>query len=172
MIDDWKRHIGIAYLVKQQFADLDTQNLWPFHLPEVAASKFQIKVTETALGEQLDAGLRGFLAHANGWRGFLHAIDLFGTEDLVHGLRNDTAHHLLDSLEPLEAVCGFSRAECLPIGVSQDGIDVFVISRTNALKPGVVCWLAGQLIDRFPSFDEFFLSMVDYNRAEAEALKQ
>jgi hypothetical protein len=112
------------------------------------------------------------LLHANGWRAFFQSIDLFGTEDLVGGPLHDKVEQLLDSLEPLKPLCGVERQHCLPIGVSRDGIDLFLISRRTSPNPGVVYWIAGQLIDQYPNFDEFYLAMVDYNRAEAESLQK
>jgi hypothetical protein len=38
--------------------------------------------------------------------------------------------------------------------------------------PGVVIWFAGEEIDRFFDFDEFFLAMVEYNRRELEDMKE
>jgi len=32
-------------------------------------------------------------------------------------------------------------------------------------------WLAGHEIDRFPSFDEYFWAMADYNRLEVQHLR-
>ena len=36
---DWKREIAIAYLVKQRVAEVDSNHLWEFHLPELAATE-------------------------------------------------------------------------------------------------------------------------------------
>jgi hypothetical protein len=47
---------------------------------------------------------------------------------------------------------------------------LFVISRPQSHNPGVVIWFAGDEIDRFPNFEEFFLAMAGFNRAELEDL--
>ncbi|MFL2443764.1 SMI1/KNR4 family protein, partial [Bacillus thuringiensis serovar israelensis] len=38
-------------------------------------------------------------------------------------------------------------------------------------RPGEIIWFAGEEIDRFENFDEYFLAMIDYNREEILALK-
>ncbi|PQO36130.1 SMI1/KNR4 family protein [Bremerella cremea] len=172
MIVDWRKEISIAFLVKQRVAELDTEGLWSFHFPEVAATELEIKVAEESLGERIAAGYRAFLSFANGWQGILHATDIFGTIDLTCGEKLRKANELLESLEDLRPLCGLSLNEVMPIGVSQDDIDVIAIGRQNSSKPGEVFWLAGQLIDSYPDFDEFFLAMVDYNRDQARSFEE
>ncbi len=42
------------------------------------------------------------------------------------------------------------------------------MTRRSAATPGVIIWLAGSEVDRFPDFNEFFAAMVDYNRADID----
>jgi hypothetical protein len=163
---DWKREIAIAYLVKQKVAEVDSNHLWECHLPEVAATEEAIVAVEHSLGFNLDAEHRAFLRHANGWKGFMQNNDAFGVADLVAGSRHQKAIELLQSLEALEPICGFEQNELLPFALSSTSIDLFVIAKPNSQSPGVVLWFAGGVIDRFPSFSEWFLAMVDYNRRE------
>ncbi len=163
---DWKREIAIAYLVKQRVAEVDSNHLWEFHLPELAATEEAIVAVEHSLGFKLDAEHRAFLRHADGWKGFMQNNDVFGVADLVSGTRYQKAIELLQSLEDLKPICGFEQNELLPFASSSTSIDLFVIAKPNAHSPGVVLWFAGQVIDRFPSFSEWFLAMVDYNRRE------
>ena len=167
---DWKREIAIAHLVKQKVSEVDANRLWKYYLPEVAASEPSIDAGEKRLGIRLDPEHRAFLKHADGWKAFFHAVDVFGVQDLVEGPRHERAIRLLESLEDLKPLCGFDREELLPIAVSATDIDLFVISKADSDRPGVVLWLAGQLIDRFPSFAEWFLAMVDYNRREYQRM--
>ncbi|WP_425396891.1 SMI1/KNR4 family protein [Aeoliella sp.] len=171
-MDDWRKQIALAHLVKERVAELDIQGLWPLHLPEIAATEDQIRAAEQNIGESIDPHYRSFLGYANGWRCLFQTIDLFGTNDLVSGDAYKKASQLLDSLKDLRSVCGLDASEVLPIAVSQDSIDVMVIGRRSTSRPGEVFWVAGQLIDSFPGFDEFFLAMVDYNREEAKAFEQ
>lgn len=165
MTSDWRKLIAIAHLVRQRLAEVDG-GLWPHHLPEVAATEERLAAFEAELGEPLPAAYRRFLARADGWSAFYQAVDLFGLEDLSSGKRRARALSFLLPLDPLEPVCGLDRSEVLPIGVSQETEDLFLIGRSTSRKPGHVFWIAGQLIEEFPDFEEFFLAMVDYNRED------
>jgi hypothetical protein len=167
---DWRKQIAIAHLVKKRVAELDVEGMWPHCLPEVAATPEQLVQVEALIGEPLDAKYREFLGFANGWKAFYHSVDLFGTDEFVSGSNAHLTKELLGSLEPLDQLCGLAASDVLPIAVSQDSIDLFVITRRHTQNPGEVIWFAGQVIDRFPNFDEYFLAMVDYNREDAKAL--
>lgn len=169
-MDDWRRQIAIAHLVTKRVEELDVDGVWPHCLPEVAATPEAICNVEKLIGEPLDANYREFLTFANGWRGFYHSVDLFGTGEFNGEVYWKIATELLETLAPIENLCGLPLTDLLPIAVSQDSTDVFVMSRRHTHKPGEVFWFAGQLIDRFSDFDEFFLAMVDYNREDAIAL--
>lgn len=171
-MDDWKKEIAVAHLVKQKLAEVDVEEIWPFHLPEIAASEETLRHVEHRIGEPLDASYRAFLVHADGWDGFAIAVDLFGTRDLIGGPRKERAERLLDALDGLEEFSGVNRHALLPIGVSSQGIDVFAIARRTAPTPGEVFWLAGSHAERFANFKEFFLTMVDHNREEARELQR
>lgn len=169
---DWKREIGIAFLVRQRVHEADREQLWPFHLPATAATESQIEEASRALGEELDASYAAFLTCANGWKAFFQTIDLFGTDQLLGGDEHDRGVALKASLSPLEPACGLSENELMVIGASAVDIDVFLIARTTSRSPGRVFWFAGSLIQEFPDFSEFFLAMVDYNREEVRASQQ
>jgi hypothetical protein len=169
---DWKRELTIAHLVKQNIAEVDVDGLWENTLPEIAASEDQLLDLEARLGYRLDAQHRAFLLHANGWQAFTQYIDVFGTPDFMGGPRAARAAELIESLEPLEPLCGLRKSDILPIAVSSISIDVMVMARPYKTIPSKVLWLAGDVIDTFPSFDEWFLSMVDYNRDEYQRLEQ
>jgi hypothetical protein len=46
------------------------------------------------------------------------------------------------------------------------------MTRRSSPSPGTVVWLAGTEVDRFPSFERFFLAMIDYNRLELQKLQE
>lgn len=171
MIVDWRKSIAIAHLVRARLAEVDG-GLWPHHLPEVAASSDELDAFEKDLGTPLPSAYRRFLSYANGWVAFYQAVDLFGLSDLRSGLRHDRASRILASLDPLEPVCGLRNDEVMPIAVSSESTDIFVIGITLSRKPGEVFWLAGQLVERFPNFEEFFLAMVDYNREDVRQFEE
>jgi hypothetical protein len=169
---DWKQRIVELVLVKQKLAELDTKGLWQYRLPAVAASGERLEAVEAHLGEALDPAFREFLLHADGWPAFYQTVDLFGSEDLLGGSRSRQGVEKLNYVE--EAVltrAGLRRQELLPIAASPVDLDLFVMTKRSASRPGIVVWLAGSEIDRFAGFDEYFLAMVDYNRLEVQHLR-
>jgi hypothetical protein len=172
MIEDWKQAIAVAWLVKEAMMELDHGKLYSYHLPEVAATEEQIRLSEEHLGFKLDPRYRGFLRYANGWKCFLQTTDLFGTEDLVRGPRNECGQFLLSMLDhDVLQKSGAKRTELLPIAASFRDRDLCVIFRPDSPKPGVVLWFGGEEIERFASFDHYFLAMTDYNRLEVQRFK-
>lgn len=167
---DWKRELVIAHLVKQKVAEVDLDRGWENTLPEVAATEERLDALEARLGYELDSQHRAFLLHANGWRAFEQRVDVFGVDDFLGGPRAARAMALIDSLEPLEPLCGFGKRDVLPVAASSDDIDVMLMMRPHTSTPGKILWLAGGLIDTFIGFDEWFLAMVDYNREEYQRL--
>lgn len=167
---DWKRELVIAHLVKQKIAEADVDGVWENTLPEVAASENQLMMLEDQLGYGLDPQYREFLRHANGWRAFKNYIDVFGTEDFLGGSRAARAAELVESLEPLEPLCGLGKRDVLSIAVSTNDIDVMLVACPHTESPGQVFWFAGGLVETFPSFNEWFLAMVDYLRLNYQRL--
>lgn len=166
MTTDWKKRVAIAFMVRQRLAELDEQKLWPFFLPEVAANEESVQRSERHLRIQLPSEYRNFLLVADGWHCFYQAVDLFGLSDLACGERHARAVQLLQSLHPLADVCGVRPESLLPIAVSRNDIDLFLLSTSKSERPGEVFWFAGQLVETFSDFSEFFLAMVDYNRED------
>lgn len=167
---EWKRELVIAHLVKQKIAEVDVNELWESTLPGVAASEEQIRTLEARMGGPLDPQHKEFLLHANGWRAFMQSIDVFSLDDFLDGARAQRAVDLVESLEPLDVVCGLGKHELLPIAVSSDDIDVMLMAKPETECAGKIFWFAGGLIETFVGFDEWFLAMVDYNRAEYRRL--
>jgi hypothetical protein len=169
---DWKQRIVELVLVKQKLAELDTKGLWQHRLPAVAATEVKLRAVEAYLGEALDPAYRAFLLHADGWPAFYQSVDLFGSDDLMGSDRSRHAAEMLDFVEDaVLATSRLRREDLLPIAASPVDTDLFVMMRQSASHPGGVVWLAGSEIDRFPSFDEYFLAMVDYNRLEVQHLR-
>jgi len=172
MINDFKIAIGLAWMVKQEVMEADKKKLWEYQLPEVAATEPEILDVEQCLGHPLDPRYKAFLLCASGWKTFYQTLDLFGVHDLSRGKRKELGDHMLSYVEDIVLKnSGVNRADLLPIAATPYDRDIFVIVRPNSLLAGYVIWFAGEEIDRFPTFDDYFLSMVEYNRLEAESLK-
>jgi len=152
---------------------LDKEKIFPYHMPEIAASKEALLDAERSLGHQIDAKYKQFLQCANGWQAFWHAADLFGTSDLIDGPRKEAGEFLL-SMVPDEVLhkSAVKRTDLLPISATRLDKDLFVITRPPSPNPGSVIWFAGEEVERFVTFDEFFLAMVEYSRRDVEWLRR
>ena len=172
MIADWKKEIAVAWYVQNEIDKLDTQKIWRYYLPKVAATEQDLVEAETALGHPLDARYREFLKFANGWRCFFQYVDIFGTEELIGGTMMHRAHILFNEIVPALSTSGVAMSDLLPIAVSSNDKDLFVIVKPGGPQPGTIVWFAGYEIERFPTFDDYFLAMVDYNRLRYEKFQK
>ena len=169
---EWKQRIAEMAIIKQAVAEADDEGLWEYRLPHVGATEPQLKAVERHLGEPLAARYREFLECAGGWPAFLQTVDLFGPEELLGNERFRHAQEMVGYLEDeVLKKSHVRREDLLPIAASPVDRHLFVMTRKSAPKPGVVIWFDGSEVDRFPSFDEFFLAMMDYNREEIQALR-
>lgn len=169
---DWPTQISTLALVKSKIADCDKRGIWPYHLPRTAASKAELSQVERHLDGKLPSGYVSFLLHANGWPGFYQTVDLFGTSELMGSKSMVYAMDMLSSIEStVLKISGFSSNDVLPIAATTSDLDLFVIGKPTSAVPGTVVWYAGQEIERFASFDDFFMAMIDYNRRELVAME-
>lgn len=171
-MSNWRENIATMVLVKQELMKQDVKHIWSHHLPEIGANEDSILAVEKELRLKLDSMYRDFLKYANGWKGFYQTVDLFGTEQLKGSTIMDYAKILLNAIDDdVLKESGFSRDQLFPIAVTESDKDLFVLCLPNSPKPGAVVWFAGEEIDRFENFNEYFLAMIDYNRDEVSALK-
>jgi hypothetical protein len=168
---DWQSEIFMATLVKQQVADADRAGLWRHPLPEPGAAESELVEVERALGYALDPDFRCFLGHSNGWPSFYRDIDLLAARQLLAGPARDRARVLLKDPRMFNELSGYDLDDLLPIAVSANGRDVFLLASAHALLPGVVFWITGQVVDSFDDFAAWFLAMVDYNRRDQARLQ-
>ncbi|HYE17891.1 MAG TPA: SMI1/KNR4 family protein [Tepidisphaeraceae bacterium] len=168
---DWKTELAVAVLVKQALRAADVHEIYPFSLPRVAATSDAVEGAERHLGRRLDGEYREFLLHADGWPHFFQRIDLFGTPELRAEGSLLRAWELIDAAVPSPALHGLDKRDLMPIAFGQNSLDVFVLVNQGA-QAGQVVWLAGEEVDSFPSFSEFFLAMIDYNRAELPHIQE
>ncbi len=165
MNEKWRDRVASMIYVKQELMKLDVDGIWPHHLPELAGSEETLRKTEAYLGYEIDQDYREFLKMANGWKGFLQTVNLFGTQELSDGSLMQYAQSLLGVVEDdVIKSTGFRREEFLPIAATKYDKDLFVMTRPTSRSPGTVIWLAGEEIDRYPNFTEYFLAMIEYNR--------
>jgi hypothetical protein len=176
VIVDWRRAIAELIAIQQHIRDLDRERTWAHELPQVAATPAAISEVERHLGTALDGRFRSFLLYADGWRAFYEWIDLFGTHELL-GPSMALANGRLEELERTHVLAQskVERSSALPIGMTRPdhgtpAPDLFVLFRDDAVHDAQVVWLADEEVDRFASFDSFYLAMLDYNREEIRDL--
>ena len=169
---DWKLEIAVACVVSSALHEADTKGIWEYHLPNIAASPERIADIERQMGFPLEGGHRQFLLFADGWRCFYQAVDLFGSADLCSREWKAYLEGILSALDPsILSDLGVGIDDFYVVAATKTDLDVFLIGRQGTKLSGSVLWLAGTLVDKYPSFSEFFLSMVDYNRMERNRLK-
>ncbi len=170
MISDWKKEIELAWAVLRDMEKVDIHRLWQYRPPRCPATEDSLSEAEAIVGHALDARYREFLRTANGWEFFFHDVTLFGTLELSGGELMTAADTMLNEIFPAcYNECPLDKSEILPIAVSARDRDFFVITRPSApCGSGIVIWLSGGEIERFATFDDFFLAMINYNRDEIE----
>jgi hypothetical protein len=169
----WPDEIAKLALIKQRLADADKKCLWPYHLPSLAASRDMLNEAESVLRLDLDLRYATFLLYANGWKGFYQSVDLFGTNDLAGSDDMTAALKLAHAIEENVLItAGVAISQILPIAWTRHDLDLFALTLPGSSNPGEVLWFAGGLIERFANFDEYYLAMVDYNRAELARMLQ
>lgn len=173
MSEAWQNKIVTMIYVKEELMKQDTNKILPHFFPEVAADEVDLINAEINLGYAIDSQYADFLRAANGWKGFYHTVDLFGTEELSNPHIMQYIFSLLDAVEDcvIES-SGFQREDLLPIAATRFDKDLFVITKQTASKPGIIIWFAGEEVDRYPNFEEFFLAMIDYNRLTIQKLSE
>lgn len=168
---DWKSEIARMVYWKQVAAGYDVLGALPWHLPNVAASLYDVLSAERVLGTPFPSEYREFLGYADGWRGFEITTDLFGTRDFLTG----RATKLLTrpELDNFISTLGIDREYIIPIGCSEFDLDVFLaIGDRSPVLPGGVIWFANEEVDRFNSFSEFFSTMINYAAHGAQKLAE
>ena len=170
MSTNWKNEIVKLASLKEKLNSVDKECLWPWHLPEVGANEEELLSLEKALNHRIDIKYRTFLTYANGWQGFFHDIDLFGTGSFCDHHIYRRAIRLLNSLD-LDSLRANSlkKDDLLPIAVSLYDIDLIVLLK-NSSSDSPVIWFAGGEVERFSDFEQFFLAMIEFTYEDIEDL--
>jgi hypothetical protein len=168
---NWTDAIGEMISVRRRMKDVDRRGLWGYSPPEPPATEDRIERAESAIGERLPDEYRGFLQHAAGWMGIYQRVDLFGPEDLYRGERFDSGKNAVLRLEDsVLAVNGYRRNQLVPIALSRDDLDLFVLIAGHHKDSGKIAWFAGAQVDLFGGFVDMFSSLLGYNRVEVDEL--
>ena len=167
---DWRLDIVTAVAVHQACMRVDVDRLWEYSLSELRASEQEIADAEKRLGFRLPEQYRSFLHYTNGWQYFYQDVNIFGTGELLAGELHDEAEELLEVAKEVLPPLEYDLDCFFPIAASMTQIDLFVIGKVGSPWEGQVIWIAGDIIDEYESFLEYFRSMVAYNKLGAEEL--
>ena len=169
----WTREIGTLLLVQQHLMRLDPPRRHVYHLPGVPLPSGELRRVEDRLGHPYDPHYLRYLLCADHWIAILGSYHLLGASHLLDGpaARRGT-ELLLDLDDAVLRSAGVAREDLLPIIVADEETDLFVLARPSAPNPGWVYWFtADDEIDRWPGFDECFLSILEYNRLDLQRLQ-
>jgi len=170
---DWKVELGLLWVIKSEAKSFDRDNIYTLHAPESGATQEQIDALQEQLGFVLDTQYTEFLRYVNGWTNFIQNTRLLSTADISgSSLFASICENLAERLPVVSTRYGFEWTvdNCLPIGGSERDLTVFVIERkkTNAR----IGWLRGEEVDAYDGFEQFFSSMVAYNKLLTEKLRE
>ncbi len=164
----WKALIGQAGLIQNKLMQLDKENMYEYYCPKIAATEEQINEAQAKIGFELPKDYKDFLLCANGWNGFYLDVDLFGTNELTSSRVTDALNLLLDVVVEHFPELEKRKNAILPIAQSREDRNIFIMYLSEDEYYGKVLWLDGQEIDLFDSFEQFFCSMVLYNKEDVD----
>ncbi len=164
-----KKDIVALLNVRNRLMEADKQGLWEYHFPEVAATHEEVMQIQGKLKLTLSEEYKTFLLCANGWKCFFQMVDLFGTKELISDKMEFAREILAEEME-YDLELQELKNYLLPIAMSEDDKDLFVMVLADGERFGEVIWLGGGEIERFKSFMEFFESMIKYNEGELERM--
>jgi len=170
---NWPKAIVTMVLVKQALAEADVDEMWPHHIPEVAAQPERLAEAEASVGFTLDPLYADFLRYADGWNGFSQTVDLFGTAELIGNEKMQQALESFDAMEDVAfSAAGISRDDVYPIAATAEDIDIFLLGKPGTPIAGTVLWFAGAEVERYENFNEYFLATIDYVRDDLATLQK
>jgi hypothetical protein len=153
--------------IKKTLKIADKEELLEHHLPEKPADLQMITEVQNFLNVKFSDEYIDFLTKANGWKGFLQSIDLFGTYDFKSN-KMQQARELLEI--DIEYIDFFKDIKdyLLPIGKNTMDCDLFIMILAPNEDYGKIIWTAEGEVERFDSFNHFFEEMIKYNKDDLE----
>lgn len=146
--------IGRFILVKENLAAADTDDIFPYFLPEMKATSTQIAELERTTDFKLPDGYRAFLSLANGWRCVLVRTSLLNTDEIPAAQQA-----VLQRPEVLSCLSAQGVKSFLVVGASDADDNLYIIS-----ADGRVYWYAHGEIEAFRNFPEFMESLLAHNK--------
>lgn len=160
---DIKDLIGYLYIVREKIRSEDKKGLWDYYCPQIRNTEHNIEEWEKRHNICLPESYRNFLLAANGWKCVCQDRDLFSLEEL--SLSNDNQYIETRDFCKDNLLNTGNKELLLPIGGSEYSYDIFLlVLDSNCDYFGQVLWVAGEEIERYQGFEEFFLSIIQHNK--------
>ncbi|MBV9139728.1 MAG: hypothetical protein JO115_02200 [Pseudonocardiales bacterium] len=162
----WPELIGFMAQLRMQLEQVKPR-VYPMTAPHVGANPEQLVRAEQRLRHPLDPVYWEFLTYANGWPDYFQDVRLLGTEELGRGQLWDRGQQLLNTYfedGPASPPDFPPRTDLELIAVGTETIDIHVLWITGPVTDGghPILWLAGEEIDRWANFHEYFRSIYAY----------
>lgn len=163
----WRELIAQAAEVNTAISDADVNHLWCYGGPSPGADEAALSAMEEAIGSALDQDYRQFLKNANGWDGFYSDVDLLSCADYPSSARLERAWMMIEAAEEGSGgLISFGRTSWIPIGVSREDGDIFMLRLPSVGEVGgAVVWMAGGEVEKYDSVASFVEAVIEYNRA-------
>lgn len=166
---DFKDAIGYLYLIREKTREKDTAGLFEYYCPKIKATENEIASWEDKFQLKLPEQYCRFLLSANGWNCVSQDINLLGIEDLTVLKTNkyvEARDFCVDNLKNTG-----NTDLLLPIAVSNYTSDLFLMILDEKCDfYGQVIWVAGEEIERYNNFEDYFLSLIEYNKYNYELI--
>lgn len=152
--------------LKDNMKKIDINNVFEYYSPNPPADNKKIEMFKKHNIFD-DSEILSFYQKCNGWKCFYQMVDLFGTEDYF---TDKITYADVILKEVLKYQDEFTDQQVVPIAISQDDMDIFVLVKEGKCK-GNIIWFAGGEIERFSSFKDFFAKMTEYCKSDFSDLK-
>lgn len=155
--------IGYIYIIREKIRAIDKDNLWDYYSPNLKCDEITLTGWEKKNRIRLPDSYKEFLLAANGWKCIMQDFDLYGIDDLSLDNSNPKIEFRDYCKDYLNNVG--NKNLLLPIGGSDYSNDMFLlVLDINSDFYGNVIWVAGEEVERHKTFQDFMLSMAEYNK--------
>lgn len=163
----WRELVARAERVNLAIRDADVNHLWFYGGPSSGADDAALAAMEAAIGSPLDPDYRQFLMISNGWEGFYGDVDLFSCADYPSSARLEHSWMMIGAAEEGSGgLISFDRRDWIPIGVSREEVDIFMLRLPAGRRSNVaVVWMTGGDVEEYDSVAGFFEAMIGYSEA-------
>lgn len=161
---DWQLEISTTLQIKKAIREIDGGKLFNFCPPNPGASWKNIRKAEECLRIRFPSDMREFYKTADGWAGFgVGNSDLFCVSDYAGSPRFRSAMEETLWLHEEGAITSSEDSLMIPICRSEETSDIFVMTVSVQGNLSTISWIAGEEVDRFGNFLEFFRAMQSYD---------